>query len=406
MLNNNLRPIPGQADHVGPSRVLLLLIAVGCGAMVANLFYAQTLIDLIGPEIGMSRGLAGLITTLTQLGYGLGLFLIVPLADLFENRRIALTAMLLTIIGCLVIAGAKDPITFLVASILTGVSATGTQVMVLLASHLTSPNKQGRVIGIVTSGLLCGVMLSRPIANFMAGTIGWRSTFMLSAGILALIFAGLCFVCPRRRPKGSIPYGEALRSTLQQLARHRVVRMRACYQALMFAAFNLFWTAAPLSLVHDFGLGHHGIGVFALAGAGGALVAPIAGWLSDLGRTRTASLGAMITVGGGFLIAYGAVYIGSLILFAVIAIGIDAAVQLNQITSQKLIFSLDPHARGRINAVYMTSMFMGGAVGSMLGSASYAAGGWYFSAMLGMAIGVAVVLIFLFADRGASNSTP
>lgn len=195
------------------SPAMILLMAVACGVMVANLYYAQTLIDVIGPEIGMSASIAGLITTLTQLGYGAGLFLIVPLADLFENRRIVLTSIAATIMGCIAIALSDGPSSFLVASILTGVGATGAQVLVPLASHLAAPEKQGRVVGTVMSGLLFGIMLSRPIANFLAGSVGWRATFIVSAVVMAMVGVALLAACPRRTPKGGMHYGAVLAST-------------------------------------------------------------------------------------------------------------------------------------------------------------------------------------------------
>ena len=391
--------LPARSDL---SRPIILLMAVACGVIVANLYYAQTLIDVIGPEIGMSASVAGLITTLTQLGYGLGLFLIVPVADLFENRRIVLSSILVTVIGCLAIAASQGPTSFLVASILTGVGATGAQVLVPLASHLAAPEKQGRVVGTVMSGLLFGIMLARPVANFLAGSFGWRSTFLVSAAAMALIGIALLLACPQRRPRGGMRYGEALASTFGQLRQHRVVRMRAFYQSLMFAAFNLFWTAAPLALIRQFHLGHAGVGAFALAGAGGALVAPVAGWLADRRLTRPTSLAGLAGLSVGFLLADWTVAAGSLIGFTIMAVLIDAAVQLSQITGQKLIFSIDPDARGRINAAYMTVMFVVGALGSVIGSATYEAGGWSASAIAGAAIGGVATLGFLLFDRGAS----
>jgi predicted MFS family arabinose efflux permease len=386
------------------SRLIILLMAVACGVIVANIYYAQTLIDVIGPEIGMSAGPAGLITTLTQLGYGLGLFLIVPIADLFENRRLILLSIFATIAGCIGIALSGGPVSFLIASILTGVGASGVQILVPLASHLVPQERQGRVVGTVMSGLLFGIMLSRPIANFLAETMGWRSTFFLSAAVMALLAIALLLLCPKRQPKGGMHYGQVLASTFAQLTRFRVVRMRAFYQALMFAAFNLFWTAAPLSLIHDFGLGHAGVGAFALAGAGGALVAPVAGWLADRRLTQPATLTALASLAIGFLLADWSVAAASLIGFTITAILIDAAVQINQITGQKLLFSLDPHARGRINAAYMTIVFVVGALGSVIGSTSYAAGGWSASALAGAAIGAVATLGFILFDRGASKS--
>ncbi len=178
--------------------------------------------------------------------------------------------------------------------------------------------------------------------------------------------------------------------------------MRAFYQSMMFAAFNLFWTAAPLALIREFHLGHAGIGAFALAGAGGALVAPVAGWLADRRLTRPTSLVGLAGLSVGFLLADWTVAAGSLIGFTIMAVLIDAAVQLSQITGQKLIFSIDPEARGRINAAYMTVMFVVGALGSVIGSATYEAGGWSASALAGAAIGGIATLGFLLFDRGAS----
>ncbi|WP_370309203.1 MFS transporter [Sphingobium abikonense] len=385
-------------------RPAIFLMALACGVIVANLYYAQTLIDVIGPEIGMSAGMAGLITTLTQLGYGLGLFLIVPIADLFENRRIVLASIGVTVMGCLAVAASQGPVSFLVASIVTGVGATGAQVLVPLASHLAAPERQGRVVGTVMSGLLFGIMLARPVANFLAGSLGWQWIFILSAIAMALIGGAIWLLCPQRLPRGDMRYGEALASTFSQLQQHRVVRMRAFYQAMMFAAFNLFWTAAPLALIREFNLGHAEIGAFALAGAGGALVAPVAGWLADRRLTRPTSLVGLAGLSIGFLLADWTVAAGSLIGFTVMAVLIDAAVQLSQITGQKLIFSIDPDARGRINAAYMTVMFVVGALGSVIGSATYEAGGWSASALAGAVIGGTATLCFLLFDRGASAS--
>ncbi|HCW62898.1 MAG TPA: MFS transporter, partial [Sphingobium sp.] len=193
--------VPALA-HPNLGRPSILLMALACGVIVANLYYAQTLIDVIGPEIGMSAAMAGLITTLTQLGYGLGLFLIVPVADLFENRRIVLGSIIVTVIACLAVAASQGPTSFLVASILTGVGATGAQVLVPLASHLAAPERQGRVVGTVMSGLLFGIMLARPVANFLAGSFGWRSIFILSAIAMALIGVALLLLCPQRHPRG------------------------------------------------------------------------------------------------------------------------------------------------------------------------------------------------------------
>lgn len=389
-----------------PSRVrqlpggLIVLMAFACGAMVANLYYAQTLIAQIAPAIGISPGLGGTITTLTQLGYGIGLFALVPLGDLFENRRLALLLTGGTVLGSLGIASSQGPATFLGASLLTGVCATGAQVLLPLASHLSPKDRQGRIIGQIMSGLLAGIMLARPVASFLAEWLGWRSVFFFSAGMMALLGVTLAFALPRRAPAGGHSYGTILRSMITLTKKHRPLRLRAIYQAALFAAFNLFWTAAPLLLLQKFHYSQKGVALFALAGAGGALAAPLAGWMADHGWTRLTTLLAHGLLILNFIAADFAVAALSVVAFAASAFLIDAAVQLNQITGQKIIFALSEEARGRVNSIYMTLMFVVGASGSLIGSATFAAGGWSLSAGIGAGIGALSLGIFLFCDRG------
>ncbi|TPG22635.1 MFS transporter [Sphingomonas koreensis] len=393
------------SDHHAPglSGTVTLLIAVACGAMVANLYYAQTLIDTIGPEVGLSSRSAGMITTLTQLGYGLGLALVVPLGDLFENKRLALIATAGAIVACLGIGLSEGPLTFLAASFVTGVCATGAQVLLPLASQLTPEDQQGRVIGRIMAGLLTGIMLARPAASFLSAAIGWRAIFFGSAALMAVIGVLLLLICPSRTPEAKLGYAAILRSTLTQLRDRRALRMRAFYQAMMFAAFNLFWTAAPLTLLHHFHFTQTQVALFALAGAGGALAAPLAGWLADKGLSWWTSLAALAILTLGFVGAIPAVAAMSVIAFAAAAILIDAAVQLNQITGQKIIFALSKDERSRVNSAYMTVMFLVGATGSLIGSASYGAGGWTASAISGAAIGGVTLAAFVLFDRGVSR---
>lgn len=378
---------------------LIVLLAFACGAMVANLYYAQTLIDEIAPAIGLSKGLGGTITTLTQLGYGVGLFAVVPLGDLFENRRLALLLTAGTFLGCLGIGLSQGPITFLGASLVTGVCATGAQVLLPLASHLSPPDRQGRIIGQIMSGLLTGIMLARPLASFMAEWLGWRSVFFLSAGLMALLELALACTLPRRAPESGKNYREMLLSMIALTKKHRRLRLRALYQAALFAAFNLFWTAAPLLLLRKFHFSQNGVALFALAGAGGALAAPLAGWMADRGWTRLTTLLAHGLLVASVLAAGCAVAALSVVAFAATAFLIDAATQLNQITGQKIIFEISAEARSRVNSIYMTSMFVIGASGSLIGSVTFAAGGWNLSAGVGAAIGALSLGIFLLFDR-------
>jgi predicted MFS family arabinose efflux permease len=205
-------------------------------------------------------------------------------------------------------------------------------------------------------------------------------------------------------PEAKLGYGAILLSTLKQLRDRRALRLRALYQAAMFAAFNLFWTAAPLVLLHRFHFSQTQVALFALAGAGGALAAPFAGWLADKGLSWWTTLGALAMLTLGFAVAGFAVAATSVIAFAVMAVLIDAAVQLNQITGQKIIFALSKDARARVNSAYMTVMFVVGATGSLIGTASFETGGWTASAIAGAAIGGVTLAAFLLFDRGASRA--
>jgi predicted MFS family arabinose efflux permease len=221
MLDRDSPPVPRLRAS------LVILIAFACGAMVANLYYAQTLLETIGPEIGLSRALYGTIVTLTQLGYGAGLLFIVPLGDLFENKRLALLMTGGTFVGCLAIARSTGPATFLGASLFTGICATGAQILLPLASHLSSRERQGRIIGQVMSGLLAGIMLARPLASFIAERFGWRYVFYVSAALIAAIAVALMMTLPSRRPTVRRDYAGILTSLLSLTLKHRALRLRA-----------------------------------------------------------------------------------------------------------------------------------------------------------------------------------
>lgn len=378
---------------------LTLLMAVACGVMVANIYYAQTLIALIGPEIHLSPSLAGAIVTLTQLGYGVGLALLVPLSDRFENKRLILLVAAGAVLGCLGVALSNSAGLFLAASLLMGLCSVGGQILVPLATNLSSPERQGRTIGLVMSGLLTGIMLARPVASFVAEIAGWRAMFLLSAALVGAAALALALVLPERRPERHGSYAGLVGSMLRLMRDHRTLRLRTAYQALLFLAFNLFWTAAPLVLLRQFHFSQAQVGWFALAGAGGALVAPVAGQLADRGHVRRSTLAAFLLLASCFALSDLAVAAGSVLGFAATAVAIDAAVQLNQISGQRLIFALDPAARGRINASYMTIMFVVGAMGSLVASSSFEHGGWSLAGAIGAGIGCLALALFALFDR-------
>lgn len=384
-----------QQPASGMSPRLTGIIAVACGLMVANLYFAQALIGEIAPAVHLRGGAAGLVVTLTQLGYGAGLFFVVSLADLVENRRLILLMTIGACLGELGIWFSAGPVSFLLFSFATGFCSVSAQIMVPLAAHLAPERSRGRVVGNIMGGLITGIMLARPAASGLAAVAGWRAIFAVSAASMAALAVVLARTLPERRPNPGLRYRELLVSSLSLLARTPAIRRRTVYQAAMFAAFNLFWTAVPLLLAGRFGLGQPGIALFSLAGAGGALAAPIAGRLGDRGYLRSGTATALVSCAIAFGIAGWAAAAGALIVLAAAAVLLDAATQTNQVLGQRVLYSIAPEARGRINAVYMTVVFLAGALGSVLATLSFANGGWTATARVGAAVGGAAFLLFL-----------
>ena len=390
-------PAPTAIARVSPW--LFFILALATGALVANLYYAQPLIALIGPELGIRPDLAGTLVSVTQIGYGLGLFLIVSLADLVENKRLVLITLGITTLALMLAATATNAAVFFVAAAAIGLCSTGAQVLVPFAAHLVPPEQRGRTVGNVMAGLLTGILLARPLALFISSAFGWRPVFWISAAVMLVIGVLLVTIMPRYQPTARTSYLKNLASMPGLLRDTPVLQRRSAYQFLIFATFNMLWTAAPLMLIDRFALSQSGIALFALAGAGGALAAPIAGRLADRGLARLCTGIAISGLTAGFLASILAVPAGMLFAMAVIAVAIDAAVQFNQITSQRILFVLPAEQRGRVNALYMTITFFGGAIGSTLATTTYHWGGWTATAGTAAALGLAAGALFLAEFR-------
>ncbi|MDB6142145.1 MAG: major facilitator transporter [Pseudomonas sp.] len=398
-----------QTTHHAPTmtRGMVMLFAFCCGAIVGNLYYAQPIIGLIAPDIGLSSTLASFIVSLTQIGYAVGLFFLVPLGDLLENRRLMIMTALLAIISLLGAAFSETPNIFLIASLLVGFSSVSVQILIPLAAHLAPEESRGRVVGSIMGGLLLGILLARPLSSVIADHFGWRAVFAAAAVVMVLISVVLATTMPKRQPSHTASYGQLLGSLWTLLRKQPVLRQRALYQGLMFASFSLFWTAVPLELARNHGLNQTQIAIFALVGAIGAVAAPISGRLADAGHTRIASLGALIFAALAFLPALiHPAY--SVIALAVTGVLLDFCVQMNMVLGQRAVYALDAHSRSRLNALYMTSIFIGGAIGSAIASVLFDHGGWMWIVIAGSAFPLIALLAFLTqtaADRRLEAST-
>ncbi|MCQ8889718.1 MFS transporter [Pseudoalteromonas carrageenovora] len=385
------------------SNTLVSIIALCCGLIVANIYYAQPIIELLAPEVGLSPHSASFIVSLTQIGYALGLFFLVPLADLVENKRLMLITLGVSFLSLIGTALADTPNVMLILCLMIGISSVSVQVLIPLAAHLSSDEKRGQVLGNIMAGLLLGILLARPISSLIADHFGWRAVFYFAAGCMVFIASVIYFAIPHRHPNQKTSYFKLLKSLKQLMISQPVLRQRALFQALMFASFSLFWTSAPIVLAREYGLSQSQIALFALVGAAGAIAAPIVGRLADKGYTHQLSLLAKVIAAVCFLPSLFELPNGIIIL-ALTGVFIDFAVQANMVLGQRAVYSLEPQSRARLNAIYMTSIFVGGAVGSLIASPLYEAGGWTSVALVAAGMPLISLIGYLLTNSKSAKS--
>lgn len=385
-----------RQQDIAPAMVWLLAIATGL--IVANLYYAQTLVGPISRATGLAPGAAGLIVTLTQIGYCLGLLFIVPLGDLLENRRLIVSALLTSAAALLAASVAGSAPLFLGAALCIGLGSVAAQVLVPFAAHLSLPETRGQTVGKVMSGLLLGIMLARPVASLVAGALGWHAIFILSAVGTTVLALVLHRRLPLRQPVATLRYPALLGSMWQLLKTTPILRRRAAYQACMFGAFSLFWTTVPLTLMGPyFRQDQTGVALFALAGVAGAIASPIAGRLADRGHSRPTTalalgLGAL-AFAAPLLVHAGR--LADLALLVAASIVLDMGVSASLVVGQRAIFALGADIRSRLNGLYMALFFMGGAAGSSLGGWMFAHHGWQGVLLTGLAFPGLALVVFV-----------
>lgn len=401
-MTSNTATLSGPATPSAMSASMTFIMAAGCGLVAANLYYSQPLAGPIAASIGLPSHATGLIVTLTQVGYGLGLLLIVPLGDLLENRRLIVTMIAAATVALIAAGLSTAVLPFLAASLAIGLASTAVQMIVPFAASLAPDAHRGRVVGNVMSGLMVGIMMARPVSSFIARYSSWHLVFFVSAAVMVLLGFVLATRLPKRVPQTKLSYFALIASMGHLYASQPVLRRRAFYQACQFAAFSLFWTVTPLVLAGPaFQLSQAGIALFALAGVAGAIASPIAGRLADRDLGRPATIFGIASVAIAFLITHfapeGSAIALALLTFA--AILLDFGVTMTLVIGQRAIYGLGADLRSRLNGLFMATFFMGGAVGSAVGAWAFAEGGWLLASMLGLALPVLAFLYFLTERR-------
>jgi predicted MFS family arabinose efflux permease len=375
-----------EGPGVSPARLrrLMLVLAVACGMAVANIYYAQPLLASIATAFRVSQGSTAMVVTLTQLGYALGMVVLLPLGDLVENRALASRTLLVTAVALVAAGLSPDFGVFLVMSVLVGMVSVVAQILIPFAAHLAHERERGKVVGTVMTGLLLGILLARTVSSLVAAAWGWRTIYLISAALMVGLSLLLVRLLPKRQPSHTSSYPRLLLSTLRLVREEPALRRRAACQALMFGAFSCYWTSVGFELIHRHHLGQVGIGMFALVGAAGAAAAPLAGRLGDRGHGHLGSgLALLLAIAAMVLADLGA---GSLLLLALAGILLDLAVQSHQVFSQREIYGLRADARARVNTVFMTSVFLGGALATGVSGILHDSYGWTGVTLLGAAL--------------------
>jgi predicted MFS family arabinose efflux permease len=373
---------------------MVLLLAGTTGAVVANMYYAQPLLHTLGRAFAVGAGTTGLLVTVSQAGYLVGLAFLVPLGDLTERRRLIVAGLFALALGQAVAAVAPGLAAFAAAMLFVGVASFVAQVIVPMSSQLAAEHERGQVVGSVMSGLLIGILVSRTLSGIIAELFGWRVVFAAAAVVMLALALLLRRALPRVAPTSDLSYGTALRSVFALVGDEPLLRQRMLLGACAFGAFSILWTSLAflLSGVHasHYHYGNAVIGLFGLAGVAGASAAQVVGRLADRERGAMATtITLLLMLLSWLLLALGARSVVVLILGIMV---LDLGVQGTQIGNQSAIYRLDPDARSRITTAYMSAYFLGGIVCSAFTGALYAADGWDAVCALGALVSLLALL--------------
>ncbi|HDT4048842.1 TPA: MFS transporter [Enterobacter bugandensis] len=359
----------------GLSPALILLMSVATGLTVASNYYAQPLLDTIARAFDLSASSAGFIVTAAQLGYAAGLLFLVPLGDMFERRMLIVSMTLLAAGGMLITASSQSLTMMIVGTALTGLFSVVAQILVPLAATLASPEKRGKVVGTIMSGLLLGILLARTVAGLLASLGGWRTVYWVASVLMVVMALALWRGLPKVKQENHLNYPQLLASVFSLFTQDKLLRTRALLGCLTFANFSILWTSmAFLLAAPPFNYSEGVIGLFGLAGAAGALGARPAGGLADKGKSHMTTTAGLILL----LLSWAAIWYGHVSVLALIVgiLVLDLTVQGVHITNQTVIYRVKPEARNRLTAGYMTSYFIGGAAGSLISASAWQHAGW------------------------------
>jgi predicted MFS family arabinose efflux permease len=363
---------------------VLLLLAIIAGVAVANIYYNQPLLDAFRQSFPGQKKWIAAVPAAAQIGYAAGMLLLAPLGDRHDRKQLILWQTVGTCLALLAVILAPNMLALAGASLAVGIFSTIAQQAVPFAAELAPARKRGQAVGTVMSGLLMGILLARTAAGVVGQHFGWRAVFSASIALLLLMALVIAAKLPSSKPTSSLRYGRLMLSIWHLAQELPALRQTSVTGGLLFAAFSLFWSMLALQLAGaPFHLGPQAAGLFGLVGAAGALAAPYAGRFADRRGPH-----AIVALAIGLMLLSFVIFAlsgRSLIGLVVGVILVDVGMQSAQISNQSRIYALRPEARSRINTVYMTSYFIGGAIGSAVGVSVWHAFGWVAACVTGLA---------------------
>ncbi|PHV66470.1 MFS transporter [Williamsia muralis] len=388
-------------DRPGISRSLVVLFAITCGVSVSSLYVLQPVLEEIRRDFDVSTSTAALVVTAAQLGYAAGLLFLVPLGDLLNRKLLAPSMMVASAVALLLSGLAPGFGTLFIASILTGVCAATAQIVLPWSSSLAVPSDRGRVVGMVMSGLLLGILLARVVSGLIAEFGGWRSVLFTGSALMVVLAVVVYVSVPPDAHRPRQPYGQLLISVARIVRAETMLRQRMLLGFLTMFGFSAMWTSIAFLLSgsrgEHFFYSEAAIGLFGLAGVAGAAAAPLFGKLADRGHLRMATTAAwVVTIIGWLSLAWPGTPLAALVIGLVV---FDFGVQASQLANQSAIYSLASEERSRVTTAYMVTYFAGAVAGSVSSGYAYGAGGWIAVCLSGIGVAVTGLLAWLVFDR-------
>jgi len=374
------------------------VMAITSAIAVANLYYNQPLLAQMGRSFHASAHQVGFIPMLTQIGYAVGMFLFVPLGDMMEPRRLIVAMLAATACALATAAVSQNLVWLAVASLAIGITTIVPQLIVPFAAYLAKPGERGKVVGNVMSGLFIGILLARTVSGFIGASLGWRAMYWIAAGLMSALTVAVLRLLPKSQPPLTVSYRQLMQSLLGLIREQPVLREASMIGAMSFGAFSAFWSTLVFLLEQPpYHYGSQLAGLFGLVGVVGAMAAPVVGRLADQKSPRlTVGLGITITTSAFIVFWLFGYHLWGLVIGVIL---LDLGAQSTLVSNQARIYSLLPAAQSRLNTIYMVSYFLGGALGSILGSYSWSWLQWNGVCIVGLSMLVVAVAVFFAGHK-------